>query len=955
MKKIWIWTLLFLFIWPVSSCNMRVESFDPDSLSSYKDIPGVTAEEIAAIEKLKKDRAYFSYGHVMETEAFQRVDGTYAGFTYAWCDLLTNLFGVAFVPEYVESWGMLKERFDGESVDFIGDLTATPERMQVYQMTRDIAVRSLRIFTRIFDATISTENDIENHKIGFLSGTITADAIKRVYPISFEAVEVVSFTDAAKKLRSGEVDAFVMEAVADPAFADYDFLRSQEMFSLVYSPVSMSTANLDLAPIISVVDKYLAAGGTEKLYALYKEGDYEYTKHKLNKSFTHEERAYIANLVSSGKKVPIAAEYDNYPVSFFNEKDNAFQGIAIETLNEISKLTDISFDPITTKATSWAEIMEKLKTGEIAMVTELVYSDLRARDYIWADKPYASSSYALLSRDEFPDVVPYQVIGLRVGAMGGSIYEDMYRKWFQNNGKLITYHNQDEGLDALERGEIDLLMATENLLLTQTNYREKPGYKVNVSFNTPIDSLYGFNKNETVLCSIISKTMSFININASNRNWMSRTFDYSAKMANMRAGYLLFFTIALVIILMFVLSLFLKTRQLSKDLMWQTEEANVASKAKSAFLAHMSHEIRTPLNAILGMSGIAKNSIGNQEKAVWAIDQIISSSGYLLKILNDVLDMSKIESGKLELAYEPFSLLDAYNELSTIITQRCLEKNILFISNIHEMEERVLIGDKLRINQVLINLLSNAVKFSPNDSEINLTITVLEETDEKMKFNFVVADQGIGIEEEQLAKLFLPFEQTSSTVAAKFGGTGLGLSISQNLIGLMGGRIQVESKLNAGSRFYFDLVFEKGEALADKHIESSVSVNLTGKRILLVEDIDINRIIIIEMLSQTGVEIAEAENGQQAVEQFSRAPAGYFELIFMDIQMPMLNGYEATKKIRALAREDAKSIPIIAMSANAYKEDVEEALSSGMNGHLPKPIDLNDLLKLLSAFAVNGG
>lgn len=382
------------------------------------------------------------------------------------------------------------------------------------------------------------------------------------------------------------------------------------------------------------------------------------------------------------------------------------------------------------------------------------------------------------------------------------------------------------------------------------------------------------------------------------------------------------------------------------------EKEREANRAKSMFLSRMSHEIRTPLNAVIGMAGIAKNAArdNDHENTIRYIDQITVSSNHLLNILNDVLDMAKIESGKLELIHEPFGLLEAYRDISNIIIQRCCEKNINFITNLNEMNDMTLIGDKLRVNQVLINLMGNAVKFTDDSGEIKFWVNVLEEDDKKILLGFSVSDSGIGMTEEQTAKLFAPFEQTKSSISLKYGGTGLGLSISQNLINMMGGEIKVESKFGVGSRFYFEIYFEKGTATPEKESDAPDFIDLSGKRILLVEDVDINRYILIENLRETGVEIDEAENGQQAVDMFQDSPAGFYDLIFMDVQMPVLNGYEATKEIRALKHADAKSVPIIAMTANVYKEDIDDAINSGMNGHLPKPVTIKALIAALSEF-----
>jgi PAS domain S-box-containing protein len=381
--------------------------------------------------------------------------------------------------------------------------------------------------------------------------------------------------------------------------------------------------------------------------------------------------------------------------------------------------------------------------------------------------------------------------------------------------------------------------------------------------------------------------------------------------------------------------------------------AQAASKAKSEFLARISHEIRTPLNAIIGMTHIARNSISDTQsdtqKVRNSLDEITTASSHLLNILNDVLDMAKIESGKFEIIQEPFYLGSALLEVSSIIFQRCKDKYIVFENNIKELPDAYLMGDKLRLNQVLINLLGNAVKFTPMEGRITFHIEVMADTPEKIKLKFILSDTGIGMSEDQLERLFVAFEQADNTIAPRFGGTGLGLAISQNLVNLMGGNISVQSELHVGSTFSFELDFPKAETLPEVQQKSDVStLDLSARRILLVEDVEINRIILRELLAYTGIIIEEAADGQYALDMFKFSPVGYYDLIFMDIQMPVMDGYEATRKIRSLDRPDAKTVSIIAMTANAYQEDINKALGIGMNGHIAKPIDLPIVLRTLA-------
>jgi PAS domain S-box-containing protein len=376
--------------------------------------------------------------------------------------------------------------------------------------------------------------------------------------------------------------------------------------------------------------------------------------------------------------------------------------------------------------------------------------------------------------------------------------------------------------------------------------------------------------------------------------------------------------------------------------------ALVASKAKSDFLARVSHEIRTPLNAIIGMTHILRNNLANKGKALESINEISVASSHLLGIINDVLDMAKIESGKFEISPGPFLLSSAMSEVVSIISQKCKEKHITFETNMDELPDACLIGDKMRLNQVLINLLSNAVKFTGADGAVTLRLNAADDGS-KARIEFIISDNGIGMSEEQKNKLFTPFGQADKSIATRFGGTGLGLAISKNLVNLMGGDIKVESMIGAGSTFRFELCFEKMERMPEEEAESEyASLDLSGRRILLVEDIDINRLIVQEFLADTGAAIDEAANGQEAVEAFKESEPGYYDLIFMDIQMPVMDGYEATKHIRELTRPDAKTIPIIAMTANAYQEDIHKAFMSGMNGHISKPINPDAVMKMLS-------
>jgi len=566
MKPTLVFAVLLSLIISITSCGaIQRESFDIDSIKSYQDIPGVTAEEIAAIEAIRETRDHFSYGSSTTKVAFVMPDGTYAGFTPSFCELLSSLFGIGFNVEFCE-WDDMINRLNRKSLDFTGELTATPERSALYYMTHSIAEHPLSLFTNANTKEIQTEAELTGLRLGFLEGTVTPDTIRATYPIPFEVVDVPTYTAAAEMLESGGIDAFVDKSVVDPIFAEYDYIRQKDFFLLVHNPVSLSTANPDLQPIISVVNKYLLAGGIDKLSELYQEEEREYAKYKLHNSFSEEELAYLDDLAARNAKISVAYENENYPVSFYNEQDREFQGFAVDILSEVSRLTGIEFEAGTTKDTPWPEMLEKLKTGEVSMLTQLLYTDARKSDYIWSSIPYSSSYYALLSKLEYPELASYQVIRSTVGIIDQTGHADMYNAWFPDSASPLRYPTHEDALTALEKGEIDLLMASEYTLLFQTNYREKPGYKANIRFGVPMDSVFGFNKGEVVLRSIIDKALPYINTDTIVRGWTGRVFDYSRKYAAKFTDLLTFSIAILFFVVLYIVYLLRKNKRFSRDL-----------------------------------------------------------------------------------------------------------------------------------------------------------------------------------------------------------------------------------------------------------------------------------------------------------------------------------------------------------------------------------------------------
>jgi len=1180
---------------------------------SFREVPGITQTEIRAIETLKKKYGFFSCAINITTDSFYDKNGELSGYAVLFYKWLSNVFGITFKPETYE-WGNLQEKIKNKEIDFTFELAQTPERRKELFLTKPIAQRPFKIYRIANSEPLANIISIRKPRFAFLTDSVLMEDTKANAGYEFDVVFVKNHTDAYPLLKNRQIDAYIALDNTESVFDEFGNVAGEDFFPLIFKSFSLLTGNQELSVIISVLDKALDTNTLSYLADIRKTGYQKYLGTKLGALLTEEEKSYI----NANPIVPIAAEFNNYPVCFYDTETKRWQGIYFDALSEITNMTGMKFEPINGNDMQYHELISVLENGKAQIISELY----RIKDYegrfLWSDVSLLEDNYAFITRSDFHNIDVSEVSYLHIGTRTNSHYSELYKKMFPDDENFTEFATQEDTWDNLKNGNIDALFSSRRRLVIYTNYHEEAGFKLNLIFDDEFDTSLGFNKDAKVLKSIIDKSLRLIKINNISNQWMNKSYDYRAKMTAARLPWLVGVSILIFLILLLVLSLLTRSRSIGKDLedlikertkelIFETsklqavidsipdilfckdtdfkytqcnhsyekfiginedqikgladkdgawfhpediksiqekekkvistnkavtfeekihplftgkekyfetvkapikqngevigivaiihditkrkeleqelafktvkmqmiidtipdilfckdtglkytqcnkpfenffgireadmlgkadedsswfspdllkkinstelavmehkksftselslsapltgkkavfesvisplrqngevvgilgiarditirktmeDEIRAALESKTSFLAHMSHELRTPLNVVIGLTDLILEDNRQDVFITNNLMKINNAGTTLLSIVNSILDFSKIESGKLEITPVEYFTASLLNDVVTVVITRLGEKPIKFCLDIEEDMPERLLGDDLRVKQILINLLTNAVKYT-REGSIELSIRCKREGN-IVWMDFTVSDTGIGVRENDLKKLFNDYVQVDTKTNRYIEGTGLGLPITKKLVEMMHGEIKAESEYGKGTTFTVRLkqgfvdntilgpeVVKKLRSFQyaeDKRIATKkiLRVDLSYARVLVVDDVLTNLDVTSGLLRKYKMQVDCLDNGPAAIERVKSGTPVY-NAIFMDHMMPDMDGIETVDHIRALDSEYAKKVPIIALTANAIQGTDQLFYHHNFQAYLTKPIDMAEL------------
>ena len=877
---------------------------------------------------------YFPYANFQEGGYGEHKQG--AGYEYL--QKISYITGWKY--EYV--YGSFKECLDmladGE-IDLLGSVSYTPERAEsIDYSTYAEGTERYWIYTREEHADLA-DGDLKQMngcRIGATDGSYQKELLEKWLDSNQIQAEVVickGYDEMIEKLDADELDALVIPALS----VNSDFIAIANIgagdcyFGVSKSrPDLLKELNATLEEINNTETDY-----SSKLYASY-EG-----KAVINYALNKEEKQWLD---AHENTICVGYLKDNLP--FCGEENGKLTGIlgtVLDTVQEKYKIT-IKAVPCSTGE----QMNEALQSGEIDIAGPII-QDL-----------YTQEQFQVILTDEIFDITPvviykgneYRSSLSTIAATDTSLYSELMVSFLFPDAEIKQYDTQEECLEAVANGKAGATVI--------------PSSKINLLNESPMTKSLSFaemakrqelalfttrenRRVATIINKAIEQSSNVLNGVVLAQNSVSEKKmtlqDVFAEYGGLAVG-VSFVIIFVLLLLVYSLSV---SRKKQMEALKEAQDANAANIAKTTFLNHMSHDIRTPMNAIVGFTDIAMKRKPDKEVEN-CLKKIRQSSEYLMTLINDVLDISRIESGKLEYKPVPVDLRDIINTVSSIARGYMENRDLNFCVSREELKTPYVMADEIRIREVLLNIISNAVKFTKDGGAISFAAENAPGNDDHhIIIRYRISDTGIGMSEEFQSRIFDEFTQENDGARTSYKGTGLGMAIAKKYVDLMGGKIEVSSRQGVGSTFTVEIPLRIAEQiLTEKEEKLRKDMDLHGLHVLLAEDNDLNAEIAVSLLEEQGMIVTRAADGKSALLQFCNTAPGTFDLILMDIMMPEMNGYETTKAIRNLSdRPDGKEIPIIAMTANAFAEDVQAALDAGMDDHVAKPMDMDILISAI--------
>ena len=873
---------------------------------------------------------YFPYANFQEGGYGEHKQG--AGYEYL--QKISYITGWKY--EYV--YGSFKECLDmladGE-IDLLGSVSYTPERAEsIDYSTYAEGTERYWLYTREEHADLA-DGDLKQMngcRIGATDGSYQKELLEKWLDSNQIQAEVVickGYDEMIEKLDADELDALVVPALS----VNSDFIAIANIGAGdCYFGVSKSRPDL-LKELNSALEEInnTETDYSSKLYARY-EG-----KAVINYALNKEEKQWLD---AHENTIRVGYLKDNLP--FCGEENGKLTGIlgtVLDTVQEKYKIT-IKVVPCSTGE----QMNEALQSGEIDIAGPII-QDL-----------YTQEQFQVILTDEIFDITPvviykgneYRSSLSTIAATDTSLYSELMVSFLFPDAEIKQYDTQEECLKAVANGKAGATVI--------------PSSKINLLNESPMTKSLSFaemakrqelalfttrenRRAATIINKAIEQSSNVLNGVVLAQNSVSEKKmtlqDVFAEYGGLAVG-VSFVIIFVLLLLVYSLSV---SRKKQMEALKEAQDANAANIAKTTFLNHMSHDIRTPMNAIVGFTDIAMKRKPDKEVED-CLKKIRQSSEYLMTLINDVLDISRIESGKLEYKPVPADLRDIINTVSSIARGYMENRDLNFCVSREELKTPYVMADELRIREVLLNIISNAVKFTKDGGTISFVAENCPGNDEHhVIVRYRISDTGIGMSEEFQSRIFDEFTQENDGARTSYKRTGLGMAIAKKYVDLMGGKIEVSSRQGIGSTFTVEIPLRIAEqVLTEKEEKLRKDMDLHGLHVLLAEDNDLNAEIAVSLLEEQGMIVTRAADGKSALLQFCNTAPGTFDLILMDIMMPEMNGYETTKAIRNLSnRPDGKEIPIIAMTANAFAEDVQAALDAGMDDHVAKPMNMDIL------------